>query len=193
MWLNIVWDKFSMGDRLYTDWWSHTLYRGKKKMKLQRGDKTFMACLEHIPWCIRLCSLDVERSGEKNRKKKAGGLFAALRRARRQKLAASKLQWGRWQCELRNSASLKTAGSECKDSGSCLSASRFLCWHLMAAAIKGKKGGRCRLRIDFALLYFVNYLYVNAPLQLCEEGGLVLTLFSQWMIITGFLFDIYLH
>lgn len=42
-------------------------------MKLQRGDKTFMACLEHILWCIRLCSLDVERSGEKNRKKKQEG------------------------------------------------------------------------------------------------------------------------
>lgn len=103
--------------------------------------------IKHL-WRVWNTSRDVFASAvwmwsavEKKRKKKAGGLFAALRRARRQKLAASKLQWGRWQCELRNSASLKTAGRVCKDSGSCLSASRFLCWHLMAAAIKGKKGG----------------------------------------------------
>lgn len=64
-WLNIVWDKCSMGDRLYPDW-SHTLYSGEK-MKLQWGDKTFMACLEHIPWCIRFCSLDVERSEKKKK------------------------------------------------------------------------------------------------------------------------------
>lgn len=44
-------------------------------MKLQRGDKTFMACLEHIPWCIRLCSLDVERSGRKKKKKKSRRAF----------------------------------------------------------------------------------------------------------------------
>lgn len=121
-------------------------------MKLQRGDKTFMACLEHIPWCIRLCSLDVERSGGKKKEKKAGGLFAALRRARRQKLAASKLQWGRWQCELRNSASLKTAGRVCKDSGSCLSASPFVCRHLMAAAIKGGKRGGGEVDADCVLI-----------------------------------------
>lgn len=124
-----------MGDRFNTDWWSHMLYR-KKKMELQWGDKTFMVCLEHIPSCIRLCSLDVERS-EKGRR----AFCCSLQRAWRQKLAASKLQWGRWQCKLLNCGRVKNCRRKNKvwDSGLCLPSSRFLCWHLMAAALEGEK------------------------------------------------------
>lgn len=166
-------------------------------MKLQRGDKTFMACLEHIPWCIRLCSLDVERSGGKKKEKKSRRAFCCSPESPKTKAGCIKTsvrEVTMWTVEL------------CKSENCRQSVQRF--WLMFVCLTNslptpngssnkgGKKvgwGGRCRLRIDFALLYFVNYLYVNAPLQLCDEGGLVLTLFSSWMIITGFLFDIYLH
>ena len=104
-----------------------------------RRNKIFMMHLEQIPSCIRLCNFLWMQS----RGKEAGALCCSLSRdACRQMLAVSKLQWGRWQCQLLNCGGEQTAHTEqgvwdmaALEPGSGLSFPRFLYWHLMARLI----------------------------------------------------------
>lgn len=132
LFLNIVSDKCFHGRQIMC-WLMISYWRKKKKKNLPCSDKIFMMYLEQIPSCIRLCNWNVEQS-----EKKAGALCCSLQRCRRQMLATSKLQWGRWQCQLLNCAEEWKLQAENRVfeilADVCLFA-RFLCWHLMAAAI----------------------------------------------------------
>lgn len=130
--LNIVSDKCFHGRQIMC--WlmiSYTLLEKKKRI--------YHAVIKYL-WCIWNKSHHVFASaiGMWSRAKKAGALCCSLQRCRRQMLATSKLQWGRWQCQLLNCAEEWKLQAENRVfeilADVCLSA-RFLCWHLMAAAI----------------------------------------------------------
>lgn len=107
-----------------------------KTENLPQRNKIFMMHLEQIHHAFA-SAISFECGGEWKRQE----LCAALSRdASRQMLVISKLQWGRWQCQLLNCGGVQTAGRKHSvwdwlewnlDFGLCFA--RFLYWHLMAS------------------------------------------------------------
>lgn len=116
-----------------SQWWSHWLYWQKKNLPWK--NKIFMMHLEQIPSCEFASAIFFECGAEWKRLE----LCAALSRdACRQMLAISKLQCGRWQCQLLNCGGVQTAGRKQSVWAAIgfrhvvLSFGGFLYWHLMA-------------------------------------------------------------